>query len=201
MSYFGRGGYQVGNPWEQVVEVIEVDHAGRPTLWIGSDNRVYGYDQTGQIADFTEWYYSQYQQQMSRASSYNYGGQASYVQPSVGAATAGGYGNRTSVNSIRSRRFASSGTVSNSVYGGGMYDNATPNGSFINNNAKQPQVDNTCAPKTTTSINRAKKEVVIKDYLPEPGSEMIPLYDESSETIEVELDSGSKTFAVVIKPK
>lgn len=209
MSFLRGNVNATQHPAEVIVSVLEQDRMGNPTLWIGGDNRVYGLDERGQIADFTDWYAAQ-QNQYAPNSNRGFGMPGSgydrqnYGQQGYGYAQ-GGYepspatsprgfsnGNRNmNSNANSSFGYEDYGTATNTIGGGNRaITNPRDNSNFGSTASTVGK---------TTKFNREKRDVVIEDFRPLAGSEMIPLYDEDREELDVDYDYDNKYFKLIIK--
>lgn len=202
----GGGGFSNNHPAYQMVQVLEQDQWGNPTLWLAIDNRIYGYDQNNQIVDYTDWYMQQTQQTGFGGTQF-VGGFG--TTSSMGAAGGFGYNNTGfgATTSPSPRSFRKSYTTTGTTNTGGFgYNEPTrtttpgPTGSFTNN---RPVTNPTTTTTTnaTTSFNRQRKETVVEELEPKSGSEMLPLIDEEREMIEVAYDYNNNFFELIVKPK
>lgn len=200
---------QSAHPAETIVEILERDAYGSPVMWVGADNRIYGYDERGGLADYTEWYTSQvnnaggargfggnYNNNAYQYDDRNYGrgfGRSGY-EPSPGISPRGfsgrianefGYDDAATFNGNRP---AMGGSRGSSLLGG--------------NNAKtRSTVSDIPVTKATNSIGRSKRDIVMDDLKPIEGSEMLPLYDENTEALDVNVDYNNKLFKIEIIKK
>ena len=212
MSYL-RGNPNAGlHPAENIVSVLEQDRAGNPILWIGGDNRVYGFDERGQLADFTDWYMAQQNRAMPSG---GFGGQAfgqTYNQGAFGQNTYGYNQSAYEPSPATTPRGFNRGATRTNTGGGFGYEDynqaagvgnigTAGTGPSIGRTTTRSDVGNrnTNPTNASTRFNREKREVVVDDFTPVSGSEMIPLYDEDRETLEVEYDYDNKLFKLLVK--
>ena len=206
MSYL-RGNPNAGqHPAEVIVSVLEQDNMGNPILWVGGDNRVYGFDERGQLADFTDWYAAQQNQYAHTANrgfqtpgfgqqNFGFGYNQSGYEPSPATSPRGFSRNRNTANTNFGYddydRTSTMGSTSNSSTMG----RNTIGNTMGHTNAKNIPTDTNKA----TRFNRDKRDVVVDDFAPFSGSEMIPLYDEDRENLEVDFDYDNKYFKLTVK--
>lgn len=166
-------------PWEVIVEVLESDVSGNPTLWVGSDNGVYGYGDDGQIYDFTDEYLRAINAKPAGLAGNPYG------RNTQSTGFGGGFGN------------TGFGAGSPAVTVGGNNTPAVTVGGRVRMNSSTTET-------TTTQSKLTNKELireVIKDFKPRPGSEMIPLYDPETEIVEAILYRETKEFELKVRRK
>jgi len=168
-------------PWEVIVEVLETDVNGSPILWVGSDSKIYGYGDDGQIYDFTEEYYRAMNAKPAGIAANPYGGN---IQPTGFNNT--GFG---------------SNTAPAVVVGNNNTNSVITTGSRVRMNNTSNDRNTATTTTTTTKKEQMITNNVVKGYKPRPGSELIPLYDPDTEEVEAIVYRDIKEFELRINKK